>query len=172
MPKRLAGSGDGEVPPPQVDVAELGRLIRLRRADDGLSIRQAAADARVSFSTLSRVEDGAQPDLATFMSLCAWLGVDPARFFSPTTRRAQTPLDVVLEHLVTDPALSPQAAGRIASMVRDMYKVLASPDAPPPAQAPLAVHLRAATVMRPGVPERLATLLRNMRAALEQADLK
>ena len=154
-----------------MEVAELGRLVRSKRMQDGLSIRQAAQDARVSFSTLTRVEDGAQPDLATFMSLCGWLGVDPGRFLSPTTLRAQPPLDVALEHLATDPALSPDAAEQIMSVVRMMYESLAKPAAGQ-LSPPLAVHLRAATVMRPGVPDRLAVLLRNMRTALEQTSLE
>jgi len=166
VPKRLSRSGASEVPPPDLDITELGRLAREKRGRDELSIRQAAAAARVSFSALSRVEAGAQPDLATFTSLCAWLGVDPAQFFAPTTRRSQTPLDEAIEHLITDPALSPEAAEQIASMVRTMYQALAE-EASKPTVTPLAVHLRGAVVMRPGVPERLASLLRDMREALE-----
>lgn len=128
-------------------------------------MRQAASQARVSFSTVTRVEAGAQPDLATFTSLCAWLGVEPSRFFTPTTRRVQTPLDQAIEHLVTDPALTPAAAERIASVVRDLYGALANKSSPEP--KPLTVHLRAASVMRPGVPERLASLLRDMGSALD-----
>jgi hypothetical protein len=103
------------------------------------------------------------------MSLCAWLGVEPSRFFSPIARRAQTPLDEAIEHLVTDPALSSEAAERIASVVRDLYQALAH-QAPMSDAPPLAIHLRAASVMRPGVPERLASLLTDMRAALEHGE--
>jgi transcriptional regulator with XRE-family HTH domain len=168
VPKRLSRSDASEAPPPDLDVSELGRLVREKRAKDELSIRQAAAVARISFSTLSRVEGGAQPDLATFTSLCAWLGVSPARFFAPTTHRTQSALDEAIEHLITDPALSPEAAEQIASMMRAMYQALAAQE-PEPSAAPLALHLRAASVMRPGVPERLASLLRDMREALEDS---
>jgi len=74
-----ASSGRERMASTDLDVLELGRLVRQKRADEQLSLRQAAALARVSFSTLSRVEDGAQPDLSTFTSLCAWLGVNPGR---------------------------------------------------------------------------------------------
>ncbi len=168
MPKRLSRSEPSEVPPPDLDVSELGRLVRQKRTDEQLSLRQAAALARVSFSTLSRVEDGGHPDLSTFMSLCAWLGVEPARFFAPFSLRAQSAVDQAIEHLVTDPALTPEAADRIASVVRDLYRALAHPTATP-LTAPLTLHLRAASVMRPGVPERLASLLTDMREALEQS---
>jgi transcriptional regulator with XRE-family HTH domain len=166
VPKRLSHSAASEAPPPDLNIAELGRLVREKRAKDELSIRQAAVLARISFSTLSRVEAGAQPDLATFTSLSAWLGVDPARFFAPITHRTQTPVDEAIEHLITDPALSPDAAEQIASVVRAMYQALAVPVSQP-SVTPLALHLRAASVMRPGVPERLASLLGDMRKALE-----
>ena len=81
-------------------------------------------------------------------------------------RRTLTPLDDAIEHLVTDPALTAEAADRIASVVRDLYHALAR-QAPPQSPAPLALHLRAASVMKPGVPERLASLLKEMRVALE-----
>lgn len=171
MPKRLARAGDSETPAPDLDISELGRLVRQKRADEELSIRQAAAQARVSFSTISRVEAGAQPDLTTFTSLCAWLGVNPSRFFTPISRRAQTPLDEAIEHLVTDPALTSGAAERIASVMRDLYQALATQPSSTKTAKPLALHLRAATIMRPGVPERLASLLNDMREALEHPRL-
>jgi transcriptional regulator with XRE-family HTH domain len=168
VPKRLSRSEPSETPPSDLDVSELGRLVRQKRTDEHLSLRQAAALARVSFSTLSRIEDGAQPDLSTFMTLCAWLGVDPSRFFAATSRRSQSRLDQAIEHLVTDPALTHEAADRIASVVRDLYGALAQ-QAPAQHSAPLALHLRGASVMRPGVPERLASVLKDMREALEQS---
>ena len=145
----------------ELDLPELGVLLRDRRGR--LSIRQAAEDAGVSFSTLSRVEAGHQPDLATFLRLCAWLGVEPTRFLLPTASRPSTTIDAVTQHLTADPRLGTEAAETIAAVVRDMYAALARTGQEP---EPLAVHLRAATVMRPGVPERLGSLLRDMRDAL------
>jgi transcriptional regulator with XRE-family HTH domain len=167
VPRRVSRFADSEEPAPELEISELGRLIREKRSDQDLSIRKAAEAAHVSFSTLSRVEAGAQPDLSTFTSLCAWLGEDPARFFTPTATKVQSPLDAAIEHLVTDPALSDEAATRIANLVKDMYQMLTSSNTATKKDAPLAVHLRAANIMRPGVPERLASLLRDMRAELE-----
>jgi hypothetical protein len=98
--------------------------------------------------------------------LCAWLGASPADFFAPVARRSQTPLDEAIEHLITDPALSPDAAEQIASVMRSMYQALAG-EARTQSLQPMAVHLRAASIMRPGVPERLASLIKDMREALE-----
>ncbi len=149
--------------PTALAVEELGQLVKRHRGHQ--SIRQAAAEALVSFSTLSRVEAGAQPDLATFLRLCAWLEVPPERFFRAGPQRPASTVDEVTSDLFADPRLSKEAAERIAAVVRDLYAALAH-DVDEP--APLAMHLRAAPVMRPGAPERLAELLHDVRAALEQ----
>lgn len=142
----------------RLDVSELGRLLKERRGK--LSMRKAADEAGVSFSTWSRVEAGSQPDLATFTRLCAWLGVSPARFFNPVMERETSPLDQAISHLRTDPRLSDDAATKISSVLRDLYEALARDVTP--ARAPVACHLRATSVMRPGVPHRLAGILSDM----------
>src|SRR4051794_9238610 len=91
--------------PSTVAAEELGRLVREHRGRQ--SIRQAAEEAGVSFSTVSRVEAGAQPDLATFLRLCAWLEVPPERFFRSGAQRPADTLDAVASHLFADPRLSP-----------------------------------------------------------------
>lgn len=149
----------------QLDTAALGQILRDRRTQAHLSVRQAAAEAGVSFMTLSRVEAGSQPDLATFLKLCGWLRIPAEQFFIQGAHRNPDTLEVVTRHLVTDPALDRDAAQRIAAVVRDMYAVLASKQAPPPA---VACHLRAATMLRPGVPDRLGALLADMHARLEE----
>lgn len=148
----------------QFDVAELGRLLKEHRGP--LSLRQAAAEAGVSFSTLTRVEAGAQPDLATFTRLCAWLGVAPSRFFTPTATRQVSPLDEAITHLRADPRLTDDAANKISSVLRDLYDALAKEAVP--AVPALACHLRAASVLRPGAPQRLADLLTGMNTELER----
>ncbi|WP_344242544.1 helix-turn-helix transcriptional regulator [Actinocorallia libanotica] len=139
-------------------IGELGRMLKERRGS--LSIRKAAADAGVSFSTWSRVEAGSQPDLATFTRLCTWLGVSPARFFNPVSERETSPLDQAISHLRTDPRLTAENSAKISSVLRDMYEALARDVVP--ARPPVACHLRATSVMRPGVPQRLAGILNDM----------
>lgn len=166
MPRSVDGPDEARptgTPASGIAIEELGKRVRERRGRQ--SIRQAAAEAGISFSTLSRVEAGAQPDLATFLRLCGWLGVPPERFFRYGSQKPSNTLDEVTSHLFADPRLSPEAAERIADVVRDLYTALAREAHEPP---PLAMHLRSAPVMRPGVPERLGGLLLDMRAALEQ----
>ncbi len=149
----------------QLDIAALAQRLHDRRTGFQMSVRQAAADAGVSFMTFSRVESGSQPDLATFLKLCAWLRVPPEEFFVRGARRDVDTVEVVAKHLVADPALEPDAAQRIASVVRDMYQALARKQATP---AAVACHLRAASVLRPGVPQRLSALLTDMHNRLDE----
>lgn len=148
------------------DISSLGELVRRRRG--ALSIRQAADEAGVSFSTLARVESGSQPDLATFTRLCGWLGVTPGQFFrsvGSVAERPMTPLDQAVAQIRADPALDDRAASMIADMMHRMYDQLAHQIATP---APVACHLRAKAVMRPGVPTRLSTLLQTMHDRLTE----
>lgn len=48
--------------------------VREKRRRDGLSVRAAARDLRVSFSTLSRVEHGEDCSLSNARTLLAWVG--------------------------------------------------------------------------------------------------
>lgn len=159
--------GSEEPDVPHLNVEALAEALRERRTSAGLSMRRAAEAADISFMTLSRVEAGGQPDLATFLSLCAWLRVRPETFFGTGARRDTPTPDVVATHLMTDPLLEPEAASRIASVVRDMYAALASK---PPTSANVACHLRAAATLRPGVPERLGQLLGDMHERLVELE--
>jgi transcriptional regulator with XRE-family HTH domain len=147
----------------QLDIARLARMLKERRGP--LSIRQAAADAGVSFSTLSRVEAGAQPDMASYTALCAWLGVSPGLFFAQVAERELSPLEQAITHLQADPRLAGGAAGKISSVLTDLYEALAVGAAPTLA---VACHLRAAPVMRPGVAPRLASAIKDMHDELER----
>lgn len=161
MVDQPSGSADSQTE--ILEIGELGRLVRERREGHRQSVRQAAREADVSFATMSRVEDGNQPDFVTFMKLCAWLGRPPSSFFRPVAERPTDHLEHALGHLTADPRLSADAADRIASVVRDLYAALAQP---PEHETVMDMHLRAAPVMRPGVPERLVGILTDMRQAL------
>lgn len=153
----VTGASDTPASVEGLDLAQLGEMLRERRGK--LSLRQAAAEAGVSFSTFTRVEAGAQPDLTSFTLLCAWLGVSPGQFFTPVTERQVAPIDEAIAHLAADPRLTPDAASKIVDVLRNMYDVLAK--APAQRQV-VACHLRAASVLRPGVPHRLNSLLSEM----------
>lgn len=56
--------------------------VKVRRFDERKSLRVAAKDAKVSFSTLSRIENGKIPDLETFGIVCEWLGENHSKYFN------------------------------------------------------------------------------------------
>ena len=149
-------------PVEKLDLSQFGALLRAHRGS--LSLRQAAAEAGVSFSTLGRVEAGAQPDLTSFTLMCAWLGVPPSEFFNPMAEREIAPIDEAIAHLTADPRLVGGAAEKIAGVLRGMYENLANAPTDRPV---VACHLRAAGVLRPGVPGRLSSILAKMHAELE-----
>lgn len=142
---------------------DLAPILAQRRSELGLSLREVSAQCAVPVATLSRVEQGRTPDLATFRRLVEWLGLPPERFLLPTTRAVSTP-DVISEHLRLDPTLSPDDAEKIAALVRTMYDALQQQE------RRLAVHLRAAKTFTPPAMRLLADLLADMQEALENSD--
>lgn len=151
-----------------IDLEDFARSVKERRKAQSLSVRQAAAEAQVSFSTITRVENGAQPDLTTYMHLCAWLGRDPSHFANPSLHVVEDPIESAVSSLNADPRLGEGAAESMITVMREMYQALA---APPIERPVVAAHLRAATMLRPGVPDRLAELLRDMEDQIRRIDL-
>jgi transcriptional regulator with XRE-family HTH domain len=143
---------------------DLGPLIAQRRAELGLSLREASAQAEVPVATMSRIEAGRTPDLATFRRIVSWLGLPPERFFDSTERATSTP-DVISEHLRLDPELDPDDATKIADLVRTMYETLQRQD-----HRRLAVHLRAAKTFSPPALHLLTELVGEMQDALDTAE--
>jgi transcriptional regulator with XRE-family HTH domain len=159
----MNSTSDKSAPAEDLDLARLAEMIREHRG--GLSLRNAASEAGVSFSTLTRVEAGFhQPDMTSFVRLCAWMGVSPNEFFSPIAVREEQPIDAAIAHLAADPRLGRGAADKIADMLRSMYDALATAPTDRPV---VACHLRAAGVLRPGVPQRLNAMLVEMHDKLE-----
>jgi hypothetical protein len=101
------------------------------------------------------------PDLGTFQKLVAWMGVSPDTFFEPSTAAAVSTPATIAEHLRADPALDPEAATRIASLVEEMYANLAA------RERRVAVHLRAAKTFNPLALQKLTSILDDMQRALE-----
>jgi transcriptional regulator with XRE-family HTH domain len=94
-------------------IEELGRLISKKRGSQG--IRAAAAEAEVSPATLSRVENGNVPDLATFAKICRWLEVDPAAFLGVDVSPKEPQPAVV--HFRKKKTVSPDTAQSLAELI-------------------------------------------------------
>ena len=139
---------------------ELQRLLAQKREKAGLSLRRAAAEIGVAFNTLARVERGHLPDLETLLRIRGWLGISLEQISGPMATSARSTPEVISSHLNADPALTPEAAEKIAVLVADLYSALASK------RQATAMHLRSAKVFLPAASERLADMLADMEAAL------
>ena len=95
-------------------IEELGRLMLQKRGSRG--IRAAAAEAEISPATMSRVENGNVPDLATFAKICRWLGVDPATFLGVDAPAPAAPRPAVV-HFRKKKTVSVDTAQSLAELI-------------------------------------------------------
>ena len=142
-----------------LDLSDLGKLVANERRRRGMSLRETAQEVDIPFNTLARVEKGHVPDLPKFKRLVEWCGTDINQFFELRERTTATP-DVIADHLQADNNLSPEAADRIAGLVKDLYSALARPE------QVAAIHLRSAKTFRPAAARKLGSLINDMNEVL------
>lgn len=118
---------------PLVNTEELGRAVRRRREELGLSLRDVAAKTSVSASTLSRIENGTgKPDADNIARLTSWLEVPMERILSgrqgqsdavpPVVYYPQEPTPEIVEaHLRADRNLTPETAAALSELFRVAY---------------------------------------------------
>lgn len=71
----------------ELNVKELGLCVKRKRQREQLSLRGAAEQARVSYPTLSRIENGQiTPDVPTLKRVCQWLQLPLEKFTGRTTQ--------------------------------------------------------------------------------------
>src|SRR6266480_1169117 len=116
-----------------VNTEELGRAIRRRRDEFGLSLRDVADKTGVSASTLSRIENGTgKPDADNIARLTAWLDMPMERVLSGRHSNnneasaviyyphESTP-EIVEAHLRADQNLTPETAAALSELFRVAY---------------------------------------------------
>jgi transcriptional regulator with XRE-family HTH domain len=107
----------------------LAALILSKRGSRGL--REIASEiGDVSPSTLSRVENGKVPDLETFFSLCAWLGISPSLLIEGDRDSQQTTADAIAYQLRSDKTLDPVAANVLVVLIESAYQEFGVGDRP------------------------------------------
>ena len=143
------------------EVANLGAILRARRREKHLSLRDLHDLTGVAVNTLSRVENGDVPDLKNFRLIVEWLEL-PAERFLEGAGEASTP-EIIARHLRADRRLPAEAARKIVEMVEEMYHQLVAE------QPSLSLHLRSAKTFTPGASTLLAEILSEMQSNL-QAD--
>lgn len=105
-------------------IDELGRMILRKRGTRG--IRAAAAEADVSSATLSRVEKGNLPDLATFAKICKWLDVDPAQFLGIDKGSKEESVEKVVAHFRKKRTVSPETANSLGALILSAQRASAA----------------------------------------------
>jgi transcriptional regulator with XRE-family HTH domain len=119
-----------------INTGELGRAIKRRREELGLSLRDVADVTNVSASTLSRIENGTgKPDADNIARLTGWLDMPIDRVMSKTTTDVEavvyypheaTP-EIVEAHLRADKKLTPETAKALSELFRVAYKQFSRP---------------------------------------------
>jgi transcriptional regulator with XRE-family HTH domain len=116
-----------------VNTEELGRAVKRRREELGLSLRDVADKTSVSASTLSRIENGTgKPDADNIARLTAWLEVPVERILSARPDQddstqaviyyPQEPMPEIVEaHLRADRNLTPETAAALSELFRVAY---------------------------------------------------
>ncbi len=127
-----------------VNTFELGRAIRRKREETGLSLRDVADETGVSASTLSRIENGTgKPDADNIARLTAWLNVPMERIMTgrqldgdeakPVVYFPQEAMpDIVEAHLRADRNLTPDTAKALSELFRVAYAQFSHPGAEAP----------------------------------------
>ena len=121
-----------------INTMELGRAIKRRREELGLSLRDVADVTNVSASTLSRIENGTgKPDSDNIARLTNWLdmpvdrlmkrqgdgdSVEPVIYYP----HEATP-EIVEAHLRADRNLSPETAKALSELFRVAYQQFSTP---------------------------------------------
>ncbi|HEY9286195.1 MAG TPA: helix-turn-helix transcriptional regulator [Pyrinomonadaceae bacterium] len=123
-----------------VNTVELGRAIRRKREEAGLSLRDVANETGVSASTLSRIENGTgKPDADNIARLTGWLEVPIERVMSGQAEGdeskavvyfPQEPTPSIVEaHLRADRNLTPETAQALSELFRVAYAQFSHPGA-------------------------------------------
>ncbi len=127
-----------------VNTVELGRAIRRKREEQGLSLRDVADQTDVSASTLSRIENGTgKPDADNIARLTNWLDVPMERIMGGTRQHDgddvqpvvfyphESMPEIIEAHLRADRNLTPDTAKALSEMFRVAYQQFSHPGEEP-----------------------------------------
>ncbi|MBZ5549322.1 MAG: helix-turn-helix domain-containing protein [Acidobacteriia bacterium] len=90
-----------------------------------ISWRQLAAEAGVSPSTLTRMQQGKSPDVNTFSALTTWLNIPAERFYTESGAQPMQndPMAVVSTLLRGTKKMSPKAVAALTELVNAAVKL-------------------------------------------------
>ena len=116
--------------PSKHTMAKISGLIKAKRRERKIGLRDAAKESGVSASTLSRLERGIftkMPDTETLSSLCHWLGTSLSALINEKEigKNVNTPkvntTEQVEVYLRADKNLSPDSAQALAQAFKVLY---------------------------------------------------
>jgi len=120
-----------------VNTVELGRAIKRRREELGLSLRDVADVTAVSASTLSRIDNGTgKPDADNIARLTNWLDMPIDRVMNKQKAADVEPViyypheampEIIEAHLRADKNLTPETAKALSELFRVAYKQFSKP---------------------------------------------
>jgi len=105
-----------------LDKEMLANFISQKRGSRGL--QDACIESNISASTLSRIENGATPDIETFLLLCDWLEVPPCLLFGNTEDIKLNPREAISVQIRSDPNLDPAIATVLLTLIKAAYSDL------------------------------------------------
>lgn len=122
--------------PTRTDVRKLGMLVRRKREQERLTLRNVADETGLKIPTISRVEraDADDVEAGTLLTLCAWLRADPDDFTEGTALPVtaakskvehNTP-DVVELYLRADRNLDKRTAAALSTLFRTAYETMSN----------------------------------------------
>lgn len=120
-----------------INTVELGKAIKRRREETGLSLRDVADVTDVSASTLSRIENGTgKPDADNIARLTGWLDMPIDRVMNKNAGADVEPVvyypheatpEIISAHLRADRNLTPETAEALSELFRVAYKNFSTP---------------------------------------------
>jgi transcriptional regulator with XRE-family HTH domain len=115
------------MPNTKVDIEALYAAVRRKRQTASTSWRDIASDLSMSPSTFTRLAQGRRPDVDTFVTLVAWLGVPAEAFMRPhpANDRQSDPVALVSSYLRSSPGIRAEDADTITDIVEAVYHRLA-----------------------------------------------
>ncbi len=111
----------------KVTLAQLGDLLKEKRGERGL--REVSKEIGISAATLSRVEGGNLPDLATFGKICRWLQLNPAELLGvqgdrpPSGRHEATPI-MATAHFRAKQTTSRELAAALSELILTAQRLI------------------------------------------------
>lgn len=108
-----------------IDIEKLSQMLKNKRGNRNL--REVAEEIKnevgvVSISTLSRIEQGKIPDLATYMKLCEWLNVSPEEFTFRKKKEEESKMEKIFSHIRSDQSLPSEVSDALTKMIELAYK--------------------------------------------------